>query len=430
MRNVLNVLRFEYKGFVSAKAYRTVTIILVALILVICFLPQIIGVLGKLGVSAPTRNATAVILLTGNAAQEQDVAALFTPDALAKSVGGTTWTDGAQKGYAESDLKGLIQDGKYDFAVSYSGGTDFSFYIAGSHYTNYSSLTPVTAVVTEAARLEEINTLPEDQRGIVKQQLTALAGISANPNIVAIGGNAQNNFWIGYILMFLLMYMTMGYGQFVSNSVISEKTSKAMELLITAAKPLHLMVGKVLGVGLAALTQFGALIVAAVIGIGLNLAYWRASAGSVYDLVTSSHVSLGLAAFLILFFLLGFFLQAFMLAALASTVSRPEEAATVVTLPIILEIVGFFLGFITLAGVLSSTVTAVLSYIPFFTPFVMIARFLTGAATVWEAAIGLAVLFAGVCVIAWLAAKIYRTGVMMYGQAPKLSTVFKMLRQS
>lgn len=426
MKNILNVLRFEYKGFVSAKSYRAVTIIFVALILVICFLPQIIGALGRMGVSAPTRNAAAVILLTGDAAQEQDVAALFTPDALAKSVGGTTWTDGATKGYAESDLKGLIANGKYDFAVSYGGGTDFSFYIAGSHYSNYSSLTPVSTVVTEAARLEAINKLPE----AVRQSVAEISTLKSNPNVVAIGGNAQNNFWIGYVLMFLLFYMTMGYGQFVSNSIISEKTSKAMELLITAAKPLHLMVGKVIGVGLAALTQFGAMIVAAVIGIGLNLTYWRASASGAYDLITSSHISFGLAVFLILFFLLGFFMHSFMLAALASTVSRPEEAATIVTLPMVIEVAGFLLGFITLAGVLNPSVTTVLSYIPFFTPFVMTARFLVGGAVAWQAAIGVVVLFAGVCVIAWLAAKIYRTGVMMYGQAPKLRTVFKMLRQS
>ena len=425
MRNIMNVFRFEYKGFVMTKSYRVVTIVFVCLILVVCFLPQIIGGLSHLGVSAPTQNARAVVLLTGDAANEPAVAALFTPDALAKSVGGTTWTDGAAKGYAESDLKGLIQNGDYDFAVSYGGGADFSFYIAGNRFANYSSLDPVMTVVTEAARQEAIAKLPEAVRG----QAAAIAAMQANPNVVSIGGNAQNNFWIGYVLMFLLFYMTMGYGQFVSASIVSEKTSKAMELLITAAKPLHLMVGKVLGVGFAALTQLGAMVAAAVVGISLSIAA-SGGGGAVADIIGQAHVSIGLAIFLLLFFFLGFFLFAFILAALSSTVSRPEETATIITLPMMLEVAGFFLGFITLAGVLNNTVTTVLSYIPFFTPFVMISRYLIGDAPAWQAVIGLVVLLAGVCVIAWLAAKIYRVGVMMYGQAPKLKTIFKMLRQS
>jgi len=203
-----------------------------------------------------------------------------------------------------------------------------------------------------------------------------------------------------------------------------------MELLITAAKPIDLMVGKVLGVGLAALTQFASMVLAVAAGIAVNMPFWKASGSSLYELVSSSNISGGLLAFLLLFFFLGFFLFSFMIAALSSTVSRQEEAATILTLPMLLLSGALGLGFVSLAGVLNKTLVAVLSYIPFFTPFVMISRYNIGDASLLEAAIGCVVLAAGVVLIAWLAAKIYRVGVMMYGTTPKLGEIFKMLRNA
>jgi ABC-2 type transport system permease protein len=201
-----------------------------------------------------------------------------------------------------------------------------------------------------------------------------------------------------------------------------------MELLITAAKPLDLMVGKVVGVGLAAMTQVAAIIAAVVIGLASNLSQWKAFQPSVFEALSGANISVGLVLVLFIFFVLGFFLYAFLLAALSSTVAKPEEAATVTIIPILLMIASFILGFIALSGAVSKTLIAVLSYVPFFTPFVMTSRFCLGDVSTAGLIIGMLDMAVSVGIVAILAAKIYRVGVMMYGSSGGLKAVAKALR--
>ncbi|MDR1816357.1 MAG: ABC transporter permease [Clostridiales Family XIII bacterium] len=427
MKKILTVLAFEYKGFTGSKTFRTVTIILAALLLIACFLPQIIAGFKSVGVGADMPERTkGVVLLGGDAAADPSVAALFTPDALAQAAAGVAWTDGAGEGLTEADLKARVEDDTYNIALYYEGGTGFDFIAKGNSMFNYSYIDFLSAIVKQAAQQAAIEGLPQD----AQEEAAEIAAMEAVPNVVAIGGDAESNYWVGYLIMMLLFYMIMMYGQFVSTSVVTEKTSKAMELLITAARPIDLMVGKVVGVGLAGLTQFAALVCAAAVGIALNMPYWKRSGSVFYDLFASSNLSGGLVAFLLVFFFLGFFLYAFFLAALSSTVSRQEEAATIITLPMLLLSAALGLGFLTLLGILPKAVAAVVSYVPFFTPWVMISRFTVGDATPLGAAIGAVVLAAGMALIAWLAAKIYRVGVMMYGTRPSLKQIFKLLKRA
>ncbi|MDR3304633.1 MAG: ABC transporter permease [Clostridiales Family XIII bacterium] len=422
MKRIGTVIRFEYLGYVSAKVFRVTTIIFVAAILILCFLPQIASQFSKIDAFQGEKDK-AVILLGGDALANPIYTSAFSAKTLESAVKKTTWTDGNKEDYSEEDLKKLIEGGDCLFAVYYNGGTDYSFFAAGSKISAYSALGTLDALVTESARQAAIARLPEGQRG----EAAAISGMAAQVNLIEIGGNAENNFWIGYVIMFFLFYIIMGYGNYVSASVIAEKTSKAMELLITAAKPLDLMIGKVVGVGFAALTQVAAIVAAAAVGITANLTQWKAFQPTVFEMLTGANVSAALAALLLLFFFLGFFFYAFIMAALGSTVSRAEEAATTTMFPLLLLTAGLVLGFFTLSGAMNKALVSVLSYVPFFTPFVMMGRYSMGEVTVFGAAIGVIVLFAGVLVIAVLAAKIYRMGVMMYGTPATFKTVWKAL---
>ncbi|MDR1796103.1 MAG: ABC transporter permease [Clostridiales Family XIII bacterium] len=427
MKKILTILAFEYKGFAGSKPYRVVTIILVALLLGISFLPQIIAGFKEAGVGADKPDRTkAVILLGGDALSDPGTGALFTVDALSESVAGVAWTDGNALAYTRGILDPLVEDDQYNFAVYYEGGTGYDFIVKGNSVFNYAYIDLINTLVTQAAKQTAIGELPQE----VQAEAGAIAVMEAEPNVVSIGGDAESNYWIGYVIIMMLFYMIMMYGQFVSASVVTEKTSKAMEMLITAARPIELMVGKVVGVGLASLTQFAAIVGAAAAGIALNMPYWERTGSGFFDLLAGSNLSGGLVAFMLVFFFLGFFLYSFLLAALSSTVSRQEEAATVQTLPMLLLLAALGLGFLTLFGVLPKMAAAVASYVPFFTPFVMICRYNIGDASLAGAAVGAVVLAAGVLLVAWLAAKIYRMGVMMYGTQPKLGQIFKMLRRA
>ncbi|MDR0875051.1 MAG: ABC transporter permease [Clostridiales Family XIII bacterium] len=411
MKYIWEVFKFEYKGFVGAKSFRIVTIIFVCALLILTFIPEVVHQVSSLTSGADKAEKTKAAFVLGETALENELyTAAFAPDLLSAAVP-AKWTDGREDGLTEEQLKEKVGAGDYLFAFYYNGGSEFKFYAPGNKITAYTSLAPLSVYITEVARQAAILELPET----VRTDVARVAAIEAEPVIVDIGGNAENNFWIGYVLMFFLFYVIMGYSNAVSGAVVTEKTSKAMELLITVAKPVHLMVGKVLGIGFASLTQVGAMVAAAGIGIAVNLPRWKDLSPDLFDMLTGSNVSGALIGILLVYFFLGFFVYAFLAAAMGSMVSKPEEAASVMTMPMLMLVAGMALGFLTLSGVMNKTLAAALSYVPFFTPFCMISRYTLGDAGTGSIVLGAIVLAAAVCVVAWIAAKIFRMGVMLYG---------------
>ena len=435
MKNILNVLKFEYKGFVSTKAFRNVTIIFVVCIIIATSVPQIIGSLSAAGVGGGDGDGgasglfggdnKAALILSGAALTNELYKKAFTEDALS-GTGATAWVDLSADPPDDETLAAGIRDGDYLFALRYSGGTAFDFYAAGNRMASAAAVGPLSIFITELAKQVEIAALPAGEQEAVQR----ISSLVAEPSVIDIGGSAENNFWIGYVLIMFLFYVIMGYSNYVATSVVTEKTSKAMELLITAVKPLHLMVGKVIGVGLAALTQVGAIVGAFAAGVAINLPYWRETGSDLLGIMQGGNVGVSIVFFVVAYFLLGFFLYAFLVASLASTVSRPEDATTVVTLPMVLVMISLFLGFLTLSGAANKVFVAVLSYIPFFTPIGMIARYTIGDAGTGQLLIGMGILACAIVLIAMLAAKIFRVGVMLYGVKATPKQLMRALRNS
>ncbi|MDR3364583.1 MAG: ABC transporter permease [Clostridiales Family XIII bacterium] len=426
MKNVFNVMRFEYKGFVSAKSFRVITIVFVVCIIAAMSLPQLIGVFRDAGIGGEKSGKDkAALILSGEALTNELYKAAFTPEALG-GISKVEWVDLSKEPPGDAALSQAVKDGEYLFALRYAGGTPCEFFAAGNRMASYTAIAPISDYITGVVKQVNIAALPADARDAVVR----ISALEAEPEIIDIGGNAQNNFWIGYVLIMFLFYVIMGYTNYVSSSIVTEKTSKAMELLVTSVKPLHLMVGKVLGVGFAALTQVGAIVAAAAVGLLANLPYWRTTGSGLAALTQGGNVDASIVCILIVYFLLGFFLYAFIAAAFASTVTKPEEAATVTTLPIVLMMAALGLGFLTLSGAAGKTLVAGLSYIPFFTPITMVARYTIGDASAGRLVLGAAILAAATFAVATLAAKIFRMGVMLYGVKATPKQIWKALKSS
>ena len=426
MKNILTVLRFEYKGFVSTRSFKAVTIIFVAVIILAASFPQIINAFQSAGGGSGGRDRDkAALILSGEALTNKTYREAFTDDALA-GTGAAIWVDLSSDPPGDEDLSAAVRDGEYTFALRYSGGTECEFFVPGNRMLAAAAIYPVQDYITELVRRVELESMSAENQ----EAVAYISSLVATPKIVNIGGDAQNNYWIGYVLIMFMFYIVMGYSNYVSSSVVTEKTSKAMELLITAVKPIHLMVGKVVGVGLAALTQVGALVAAFAVGIAVNLPYWMSSGSPMLGLVQGGNVGPSIAGIFLLFFLLGFFLYAFIVAAFASTVTKPEEAATVVTLPMVLIMASLMLGILTLVGAANKALIATLSYIPFFTPITMLARYAIGDAGILQLLIGVGVMAAAIAGVAILASKIFRIGVMLYGVKATPKQIFRALRSS
>jgi ABC-2 type transport system permease protein len=219
-------------------------------------------------------------------------------------------------------------------------------------------------------------------------------------------------------ILIVLIFITLTiYGMWVATSVAAEKSTRVMEMLISAATPRQLLVGKVLGVGGAGLTQYVAILIPASVVVLFQdriaaFILGPAPAAGEGPLVG---LSLPILAAFGAFFLLGFVLYALLYAAAGSLVSRQDDVQQL-ALPLSLVSMASYVVAVFGLGAIGSAPVVILSFVPFSSPFVMLARLILGRVQPWEVALSMAILAASSAVVLWLAARIYATGVLLYGQ--------------
>ncbi|MDR0356783.1 MAG: ABC transporter permease [Clostridiales Family XIII bacterium] len=414
MKQIGTILSFEYMGYLKNKTFRVATVILIAVILIASAFPRINSAVQS--ISGPGEKGKALLIAT-SAGSGGSLAATADVDILNEIADDYEWETDTDS----TDPKVAIEDGEYDVALVFGEGMTYKLYGLGHNFSMYSLVGALDAYFTEAARVSAIQSLPSEVRTGAEQALA----IVVNGEIESVdGGDATSNYFLSYLMLYLLFMVMVMYGQFVIASVVNEKSTKAMELLITSAKPVQLMFGKVLGVGCAALTQLLLIIIAAAAGLLINFQSWKEQFPDAATGFVSTNLSAGLVIFFLAFFLCGYFLYAFIYAALGSTVSKIEDASAVTTLPQLIVIAAFIVSMIGMTNI-DMAYVKVLSYIPFFSPFIMFARLSMGEAGYLQSIISLALLAAAVVLFSWVAAKIYRIGVMMYGKPMRLKDIAK-----
>ena len=230
-------------------------------------------------------------------------------------------------------------------------------------------------------------------------------------------------FGLVYALIIVLFMGIMITGQLIATEITAEKSSRVMEILVTSVAPLTQMFGKIFGMFLVGLLQIG--IYAAVVVINVMLPHNQEMLKEL-DLNLSS-VDPMLLVFAVIFYLLGYFLYSTLYAAVGSIVSRTEELGQAVVPLTMLSLAAFYIGIFGIQQPQSSFVE-VTSFIPFFTPFVMFLRIGLTDPALWEVLLSLGLLLASILVLGWLSAKIYRTGVLMYGKRPSIKELAKAMK--
>jgi ABC-2 type transport system permease protein len=251
----------------------------------------------------------------------------------------------------------------------------------------------------------------------VKASPDSGAGESGNPT-EAMGAI---NYVIVYVLIILFFMTIMMTGNMISAEVTAEKSSRIMEILITSVSPLAQMFGKIIGMFFIGLLQIA--VFAAVIAINISLPYNQPVLAD-FNLHLSD-IRVEVLVLGLVFYILGYFLYATLFAAVGSLVSRTEELGQAVMPITMLSLAAFYIGIFSL-GTPNSLLMKVSSFIPFVSPVSMIVRIGLGEPPIWEIAASLIVLAIAIFVFGWLSAKIYRTGVLLYGKRP----TFKELRKA
>lgn len=235
---------------------------------------------------------------------------------------------------------------------------------------------------------------------------------------------SDTGFWAGFIIAFMIYLNLAIYGQMIMSTVVEEKETKVSEILFSSAKPFELMLGKLVGVGLAGLTQFAIWVISASILVAFVLPYILAS-GLDIPLPIISVLDI---VFFLIYFLLGFFLYASIFALIGSMVTSVQEGGQFAFLPVMLMLAGFYFSFAVIRDS-NSALSVWASIAPFTAPMTMPIRILSEMPPLWQIALSILVNIAAIAGLIWIASRVYRVGMLMYGKRATIPEVWKWIRQ-
>lgn len=247
-----------------------------------------------------------------------------------------------------------------------------------------------------------------------------------------VKSNAEIASGIGYACGFLIYFILLIYGSQVMMGVMEEKTNRIAEVMVSSIRPFQLMLGKIVGIGMVALTQlllwvFFVFLIYNLTASAGKIDMMSGVVGSMQYVFTSINIPLVLFCFA--FYLLGgFFFYASLYAAMGSAVNEDMREAQSLSFPITLIVI-FAIFTMTIAmGDPTGKLAFWASIIPFTSPIVMMARIpfgVPGTVPYWELALSMFLLIAGFIFTTWFAGKIYRTGILMYGKKPSWKEMLK-----
>lgn len=234
--------------------------------------------------------------------------------------------------------------------------------------------------------------------------------------------DTMGTFWVSYFLALILYTAIFIYGSVIMRGVIEEKNSKVVEVILSSLKPFQLMLGKILGIGAVGLTQFTIWAVFGTVATQYSKSF--IPAGVEFSMVS---IPTYIFVYFVVFFILGYFLYATFYAAVGSMVNSEKEAQQLV-MPITMFLVLPLLLLIFIIRSPDSSLSVILSIFPLFAPILMMLRVSVLLPPFIQVGGAIVLLILAVLVMTWLAAKIFRVGILMYGKPPRFAEIVRWLR--
>ncbi|MFF2482950.1 ABC transporter permease [Paenibacillus sp. NPDC058071] len=434
MNKLWTVISFTVRNKMRAKSFLITTLIMAIIMTIGVNLPAVIGLFTK-----EEKETTAQIV--GYAVQADDPAGTKLAEQLAEYFGkhpeqGISLLEAAKvanSAEAETALKAAVADKQAKGYLTFGDPNE-----SGLPSVTYKSEKMIVSSVmnklqTALQNVQKENLLKdagltEEQKAMlfapvaldsVQISATEGAGSSAGKN-----GNEQGvAIGVITIIIFILFFAIMVTGQMIASEVTSEKSSRVMEVLITSVAPLTQMFGKIFGIFIVGLSQ---ILIYVLVIIGNASLPHNKEAFMAYN-IDLTKVDPMLLVYALIYYLAGYFLYATLYAAIGSIVSRTEDLGQAVMPITLLSLAGFYIASFSLSSP-ETMLVQVASYVPFFSPFVMMIRIGLSNPPVWQVLLSLGILFVSIYVSGWISAKIYRTGVLMYGKRPSWKEIRKAMK--
>ncbi|MGH9948603.1 MAG: ABC transporter permease [Pyrinomonadaceae bacterium] len=419
MNKLRIVIKREYLTRVKSKGFVISTILIPLLLISVIFLPLLLT-------SKVTRiDLTAIVLdQTGDAALYERAESLLTADnarfdriRMKREAVGDEQLEARRQG-----LNSEISEGKLDIYVVIRPSV-FDEAKISYHAKNIGDF--ITETRFENAFNTALAELRMKQSGLNSQQISEL-----NRKLVLEKfnerGESENRWKIvtALILMGIICLTVFAYGGSIMSAVIEEKQSRLMEVLISSIAPFPLLLGKLIGVGLVGLTQYSIWVFCSIL-----LSVFSAAQSLAFYQFSFPNIPISLMPFFVIFFLLGYFLYGTLYAAVGAIVSNEEDGQKM-QIPLLI-IVFLAMGASSLVWRKPDSDLAIaISMFPFFTPFAMFLRIALQQPPLWQIIVSIILTTTTILGAVWVAAKLYRVGVLMYGKPPTIPEIVKWLKYS
>lgn len=409
MKQFLQILKFELSGYVKSKPYQISILLVCLLVSIVLFLPRFVNIFGDDDKQNSAQLTTSDKITLGI----YDPTNVFTDDTMIKS----GFPNATLKKMDSADaLKSQVESKSVDAGFNIMSDTNYNYMVYDS------SMDDMNKAVFDYIMSANYRTTKLSGLGLDVEEVNKIVQTPIQSETLIIGKDGVKNFLFTYILVFLLYFVVIFYGQMTASSVASEKGNRSIEILVTSASTNALIFGKVIAGALAGIVQVGLMLGVSFLAYYINADVWNNSLDFLFQ------IPLEVLLTFAVFGTLGYLFYSFIYGALGALVSKVEDvgsASSPITIIFVIAFIATFAGMSQPDSMLSTIV----SYVPFSSCMAMFARIAMGSVSMIEVAISFVILFASTILMGLLAAKIYRRGTLMYGNSIKLRHMFKMLKR-
>ena len=409
----VHVARREYRELVRSRLFHMSTLVLVVLAVGVALLPIGVRLLDRGG-------STRIVVASPDPALGQSTTQLLT--GLLNIQGSAKFTIELDTAMSAADVIRAVEDHRVDAGVitnrDEAGKITFTVQAGetvGDQTIQLLNVGAFSVAIFDFAARNPIN-------GFVAPDFqTFRAAGGGGPGAAPYDPTAYASRVIVGVMLGVLIFITIViYGMWVASGVVAEKSSRVMEMLVGAASPRQLVVGKAVGIGLAGATQVALVLAPAILALLVEDRIATLVLGPAGGVTPSlKALSIPLLIGFATFYTLGFALYSLIYAAAGSLVSRPEDLQ-IIALPLsLIAITGYLQAILALTGGITWFIRLA-SYVPFWSPFVMLTRLSVGRVEPIELVVSIGLLVATILVVGVVAVRIYGAGVLLYGQRPGL----------
>ena len=422
MKQFLIVLKFELNNYFKNKGFMITTLLLALVIAAVVIVPTLIPGL----LEDESKEAEPGI-------SEENVIDAETDDGDAEAVYGICIQEDASsvnlemisavlpakwKTYdSEKKIKEAVEAGDVEAGFVMESPTDVTYVVNDLSMYDYMG-DVFSQTLSECYKNQYLM-----EKGLTAEEIAESESFYVNVEEEVLGKDSGKNYWYTYVLVFVVYLLIIFYGQMIATSVTTEKSNRAIEILVTSVNSNSLICGKVLAGAIAGVLQGGIILGSGFVSYGLVKEAWGGLLDFLFEIPTN------VLCIYVVFAVLSYLLYAFIFGMLGALVSKTEDISKSSSPVLMIYVVSFMIAMFGMSSDSNSIVMEVASYIPFTSGNAMFVRVAMGSVPTWEVIISAVILIVSCMVAGVLAAKIFRFGTLHYGNPIKFKTALKKSRE-